>query len=313
MKSLRMFLGKNLTRLACHSIAQQQPPAAANYQLKFTQYTIVLLFSNPRIMSKAPTKASYLQALASFGEVPPKSWGMTELKNRLLELEEEHGVVRAKGRVTTDLQAWTVKLNKAATKKAHLQAFCQEELGLTLTMNETIDQLKRFAMEKIYYLSKASPQDGVGFGAHASLTYEEIAMSQKDYCAWVVKTAKEGGCNYRLSRLARWLEHVEKEGITMANEIPSKGYTKPVLPKPKAAAGSLMGATPGAHSPKGSAQSATSSEAMKMMEETQKMMQQMMGAMAHIKEEVDQLKEEKPHKKKHNTSDGSFSQVDAEL
>lgn len=160
---------------------------------------------------------------------------------------------------------------------------------------------------------QSRPQDGVGFGAHASLTYEEIAMSQKDYCAWVVKTAKEGGCNYRLSRLARWLEHVEKEGITMDNEIPSKGYTKPVLPKPKAAAGSLMGATPGAHSPKGSAQSATSSEAMKMMEETQKMMQQMMGAMAHIKEEVDQLKEEKPHKKKHNTSDGSFSQVDAEL
>ena len=103
MKSLRLFLGKIKTRLACHSIAQQQPPAAANYQLKFTQYTIVLFFSNPRNMSKAPTKASYLQALASFGEVPPKSWGVTELKNRLLELEEEHGVVRVKGRVTTDI------------------------------------------------------------------------------------------------------------------------------------------------------------------------------------------------------------------
>ncbi len=264
-------------------------------------------------MSKAPNKASYVQALASFGEVPPKTWGVTELKNRLLELEEEHGIVRVKGRVTTDLQAWTVKLNKAATKKAQLQAFCQQELGLTISWNETIDQLKRLAMEKIYYVSDLSPQDGVGFGAHASLTYEEVALSQKEYCVWVIKTAQEGGCNYRLSRLARWLETVGKEEVPKTSEITSKGYKKqPPIPKTKAAPSSLVEPAPENHSPRGSNRSATSSEAVRMMEQTQKMMQQMMGAMANIKEEVEQLKEEKPHKKK-NTSDGSFTMADGEL
>lgn len=314
MKGLRIVFGKNKTRLACCNIALRQPTlAAANYQLKFTQGTIVLYLPNHLNMSKATPKASYVQALAAFGEVPPKSWGVTELKNRLQELEEEHGIVRVKGRVTTDLQSWTVKLNKAASKKAHLQAFCQQELGLTITWNETIDQLKRLAMEKIYYVSKPSPQDGVGFGTHASLTYEELAMTQKEYCAWVTKTAKEGGCNYRLSRLARWLEDVDKEEFPRTSAMTSKGYMKTMMPKAKAAASSLVAPAPEAHSPKGSTRSVTSSEAMKMMEQTQAMMQQMMGAVAHIKEEVDQLKEEKPHKKKNNTSDGSFEMADAEL
>lgn len=37
-------------------------------------------------------------------------------------LEEEHGVVRQTGRSRTNLQEWTVKLNKAGTKKSVLVA-----------------------------------------------------------------------------------------------------------------------------------------------------------------------------------------------
>ena len=85
-------------------------------------------------------------------EEPPAKWGVTELRVRLEELEEEHGIVRQTGRSRTDLQEWTVKLNKAGPKKSVLVEFCQKELLIPLSGNETIPQLNKKAMDRIYHL-----------------------------------------------------------------------------------------------------------------------------------------------------------------
>ena len=54
----------------------------------------------------------------ALGEGPPAGSTLSELRVRLAELEEAHGLVRNKGQVMTDHQAWVVKLNKAAKKNA---------------------------------------------------------------------------------------------------------------------------------------------------------------------------------------------------
>ena len=249
---------------------------AAAPQLKLEEIRNVILFVIHRsaTMSKAPTKIELIEAIESLGETPPSSWTMVELKTRLAELKEEHGLGNKTLRVKTELQEWTIKLNKAATKKAYLQAFCQDSLGLKITGCETIDQLKRAGLEKIYMIAKPHPSDGVGFGAHASLTYDEIRLAQSEYCKWVVTTAAEGGCNYRLSRLARWLEMEATAGPK--KPVPKVGPRKSKAPSNRS------------HSP--SAASTMSSQAIAMMTT-------MMHTIESLKEEVEHLKEEKPHKK----------------
>ena len=250
--------------------------AAAAQQLKLEEIRTVILFVIHRsaTMSKAPTKLELIEAIESLGETPPSSWTMVELKTRLAELKEENGLDNKTLRVKTELQEWTIKLNKAATKKAYLQAFCQDSLGIKISGSETIDQLKRAGLEKIYMIAKPHPSDGVGFGAHASLTYDELRLAQPEHCKWVMTTAAEGGCNYRLSRLARWLEMEVTAG--------------PKKPVPKICPRKGKSQSNRSHSPP--AASTMSSQAIAMMTT-------MMHTIESLKEEVEHLKEEKPHKK----------------
>ena len=258
-------------------VNSQSRVAEAAHQLKIRENIIVIPLVPPPCavtMSKGPSKADLIEAIESLGETPPSSWTMVELKSRLSELKEENGIPSNSRRVRSDLQEWTIKLNKAATKNANLQAFCQKDLGLSISGAETIDQLKRASLEKIYMITSPHPSDGVGFGAHASLTYDEIKLAQPEYCQWVKTSAAEGGCNYRLTRLARWLE--------MEPAISAKKMMPKVTPrKGKSRTGR-------SHSP--SAANSMSSQAMAMMTK-------MVHTIEGLKEEVEHLKEGKPHKK----------------
>ena len=156
-------------------------------------------------MPKNPTKKDFVARLKELGEEAPEKWTVMELKIRITEIEEERGISK-KDRNKTELQLWTRKLSMASRKKAELQAFCKAELGMSLTHNETIPQLQKGAMERIYQNAEAHETDPVGFGAHSSMTYQEVAEMKGDYAQWVMTTAREGQCCSRLMRLANWLE-----------------------------------------------------------------------------------------------------------
>lgn len=119
-----------------------------------------LVFVTPTIQSLK--KPELIEAIRALGEEPPAKWGVTELRVRLQELEEEQGVIRQSGRVCTSLQEWTVKLN--------LVEFCQSEL-------RTIPQLSWKAMDGIYQIAELDGQDPMSFGKYASLSYEEVRLT----------------------------------------------------------------------------------------------------------------------------------------
>lgn len=174
------------------------------------------------------TKPEFIAALRQRGEDPPTKWGMTELRTRLLELQEENGEINQKG-CATELQVKVKEMNKASRRKPDLQAWCRTEMGMPDMPNATIAQLQKAAMEKIYMSTTAHPNDPVGFGEHASLNYAEIKETQKEYCQWVKTTYQEGDCNYRLARLARWLmkepDQVSKKTDKTGNKIEKKKET----------------------------------------------------------------------------------------
>lgn len=197
-------------------------------------------------MPKNPTKKDFIARLKELGEEAPEKWTVMELKIRIAEIEEERGISK-KDRNKTELQLWTRKLSMASRKKAELQAFCKSELGMSLTFNETIPQLQKGAMERIYQNAEAHETDPVGFGAHSSTTYQEVAEMKGDYAQWVMTTAREGQCCSRLMRLASWLEKNKsamKENTTKGGPYP-KSVEKETMKstKPPSEAASSTGST----------------------------------------------------------------------
>ena len=89
------------------------------------------------------------------GEEAPAKWGVTELRVRLQELEEQHGIVRQTGRSRT---------------KSVLVEFCQKELLIPLSGNETIPQLNKKAMDRVYQIAELSGQDWGSASMQAFLT-----------------------------------------------------------------------------------------------------------------------------------------------
>ena len=240
------------------------------------------------------TKLEYQNALRDLGEEPPAKWGLTELKVRLLELEQELGVSSQKRQVTP-LQQMTRALNKASTKKANLQQFC-EELGMSNVSNSTITQLQKGAMDRIYMQSKADASDPVGFGTHSAMSYGEIAQGQVEYCQWVVATAQEGQCSHRLSRLANWLEQNPDQ---MGNPTHRQGNNYKPEPKVKAA--------PRAASSQGSAGSNDTAVLLGAMTK-------IMTQMENMQEEMDELRGRAHKKSKDEESEmqNSWSAVNGE-
>ena len=226
---------------------------------------------------KNKTKEDYVNELMELGENAPQQWTVTEIKARIREIKKERNMPLTKGS-KTELQLWVIQMNRASKKKSDLQLWCQAELGLSMTHNETINQLQKKAMEKIYQKAAPHPTDPVGFGEHCSLSYEELRVSEAAYAQWVLKTAQEGQCCYRMQRLAVWLANTNQRLST-----PPEVMVKPKQKTPSEASGSTA--------------NTEVMEAMKFM----------MNQMKEMKDELDVLRG-RPHKKPAKDEDMESSQ-----
>lgn len=238
----------------------------------------------------AMSRTELVEALEKLGETPPTKWSRVELRTRLMELYEEKGIAYGR-KQKTELRQGVVKLNQVSRKKYELQKWCQETLQIPVNGNETIAQLQRAAMVKIYQTTQADETDPVGFGKAASLSYGEVLIDTQ-YCQWVMNTAQEGQCSPQLARLASWLEQQQQAKVKTEDVPMKKGYPEPqpkIYPKAKSVRSSTSQA------------SASSSATMDALA-------QIMETMKELKEEVNELKEDRPRKKEKD-SEGSFVKV----
>ena len=96
------------------------------------------------------------------------------------------------------------QLNKAAKCKASLQEFATSH-DVVFTANMTMDQIYGRVEQKLTLMVPPTTTDKVNFGEYANLEYGQLLEDHPQYASWVQKTAKEGDCNWRLARLASWL------------------------------------------------------------------------------------------------------------
>lgn len=189
-----VFLGK--TKNTRRNNAQSGSHSAAAITVKtvilFFPFVLTPQLAMPAIQSLK--KPELIAAIRELGEEPPTKWHIPELRVRLQQLEEEHGIERRKGKAKTNLQQWMQRLSQASKKKLSLSAFCKDELEMTLTGNETMIQMEKMATEKIYTISLPNGEDPMGFGQHANLSYYEVLDQHPSYAEWAVCTMKEGGC-----------------------------------------------------------------------------------------------------------------------
>ena len=125
-------------------------------------------------------------------------------------------------------QLLEIDMNKAARKKEDLRHFVVQRLGMQLTFNETIEQLKVKGLSRIYEITDGHPADLVGIGKHSDKTYQELALKEPDYLQWAIKTKNEGDTCQKLLRLAQWAE--TEEGMAwmqMGAEDSMAGYPSP--------------------------------------------------------------------------------------
>jgi hypothetical protein len=181
-----------------------------------------------------------------------------------------------------------IEMNKCR-KKADLQEFTRGPMQLHMTGNETMETLQKMCLRRIYESTKPAAEDPVGFGAHSALSYEEIYMHQAEYCRWVKPTAAEGQADYRLMRLAGWLNSMDQQLNAEIKQLrPASAPKKPLAQKTK------------------TTRSAGSSVSSSVNEE-------LMNMIKTLQEEVSQLKEERPRKKPETQgetmSTGSFRVV----
>ena len=215
-----------------------------------------------------------------------------ELQQQLQSLREENGVYGGPPVTLSDYQVLTREMNKASIKKSELVIFMKARLGLTAGPNQTMVQLQKQALLKIYDLSKTDQTDPVGFGKHGSLSYEEVYAQQESYCEWVKTTAKEDSSNPLLARLARWLERQPLTRPTLKEEknMPKSNRTKSE-----------------------DSVAAASSSASKDTE----VLRDLVGALQSLQEEVKMIKEEngmnrprrQPRADETSVSDQSFEKV----
>ena len=181
-------------------------------------------------MPRATRKELVEELLMTFGETAPKQWSIMEIESRLLELKEANGMVTQKGKVRPPMRHAMIELNKASKKKSDLVDYVNNKLMVKTRGTETIQELQRLGTKKIYQTTAASPEDPVGFGEHCSLQYHELLAQHPQYASWVVKTATEGECDYRLARLANWLQSPEAQHPMPTYKQTSSGYKNTSTP-----------------------------------------------------------------------------------
>lgn len=230
-------------------------------------------------------KEDYILELRALGEEVPPSWTIPEMKVRILEIKEEQGMsLQNPGKSNTPFRVLAIEMNKCSKKKADLQEFTRTRLQLHVTGNETIAQLQKACLRKIYEITPPTPHDPTGFGAHSALSYEELFLTEPGYVKWVLQTASEGQADHRLLRLAKWLERRQAE--------PSKETKKATMAK-----------TQGARKNATRAASVASDSSSKSNEALIQMIQSLQEEVAALREERPRKKSEKPDEQ---MTEGSF-------
>ena len=134
----------------------------------------------------------------------PSAWTIPEMKVRIQEIKEEQGMsLQSSGKRNTPFRVLAIEMNKCSKTKADLQEFTRTRLQMHVTGNETIAQLQKACLRKIYEITPPTPHDPTGFGVHSALSYEELFMTEPGYVKWVLQTASEGHADYRLLRLPK--------------------------------------------------------------------------------------------------------------
>ncbi|CAK9018632.1 unnamed protein product [Durusdinium trenchii] len=228
-------------------------------------------------------KADLMAALEEFGETPPAKWTVTELRSRLLQLHEEHGINLSKNK-RTELREMVIQLNKASARKSTVAQHCAD-LGIAQSGNETKAQLQKAAMIRIYKTSKPDAYDPVGFGKGASLTYAEI-KEDKQYCTWVKTTWQEdpNACCPQLARLAQWLLNQDVKMTKDSEPTRTKTGYRTQEPEPKVV--SLKQEPKGTPARSSAASSASVSSSTQALE----LIQHLAETMKELKEEIVEVK-----------------------
>ena len=160
------------------------------------------------------TKAALRSKLAGYGEHPPSSWTVLQLKGRLHECKEEEKAGQRKT-LESELKA----LQKAAGKKATLIDFLKGYMD-TAPDNMTINQLFNRGQEVITKGYSPTGKEEVSFGKFGGLTFRQVRRQHSGYCECIKKTARESDSpHWRLVRLAQWLEQPEEIDSGLEEEL----------------------------------------------------------------------------------------------
>ncbi|OLP92132.1 Retrovirus-related Pol polyprotein from transposon TNT 1-94 [Symbiodinium microadriaticum] len=212
-------------------------PATSTALLQPLTFPVI---SNLMATSKM-TKADLVKRIQEYGENPPTRWNKPELICRLEELMKMQGEDKATLKLQSkdSLKSQITELNKARKKKADLTVHLQNNLGLSVGPNETVDQMMTRGVQAIYKQVAATSQDVVGFGRHSQITYGELLNNYPTYANWVQQTALEADDpDPRLMRLAAWINQATHVKMTPTEpEIKKKGYhLDEPIPEPAAVA-----------------------------------------------------------------------------
>jgi len=241
--------------------------------------------SSTAMPSARMNKEDYILELQGLGEEVPSMWTIPELKVRIQEIKEEQGMtLQSSGKRNTPFRVLAIEMNKCSKKRADLQEFTRTRLQMHVTGNETIAQLQKACLRKIYEITPPTPHDPTGFGVHSALSYEELFMTEPGYVKWVLQTASEGQADYRLLRLAKWLESRQVE--------PTKEVKKALNAKAQ-----------GARKQTAAAASVASDSSSKSNEALIQMIQSLQEEVAALREERPRKKTEKPDEQ---MTEGSF-------
>ncbi|CAE7663162.1 GIP [Symbiodinium sp. CCMP2456] len=214
-------------------------------------------------------KAELQATLRELGEEPPTRWTKKELTQRILEIKPS--LAEKPTKQVTDLQAKIKALGVAARKKSTLTAFC-EEVGVDMRSNHNMWSMEQAALRRLYDISTPAAEDVVGFGQHSTLLYRDILILHPSYKDWAIRAAKTATADYRLVRLATWLEQQSSEDIELyqtKSEIMDK-KSKDIK--------------------------ATPSKASSSSEVPVEQLKNMMETMHNLQQEVAEMRAEKPRK-----------------
>ena len=150
-------------------------------------------------------RASVVRKLQGYGEAPPHSWTLVQLRARLQELKETEAKDTA-----VALEQELAALKRASKKKSilieHLEKLRDEKLSREISSNKTISQLYNHGVEAVTRRFPPHGSELVAFGKFAYLTYRELRRDHAEYAAWIQKTSVESDSpHWRLLRLASWL------------------------------------------------------------------------------------------------------------